>query len=166
MPPMKGTGMRKPKRARLGMVWARLAKASTGRASRGRRARAMPRGTPSATAMLADTSTSSTCCPTSSRSSARRSARNLSRPTRPASWQGGRDEVGHEARLRRLAELPGRAPLEHAAAVHHRHLVAETEGFGHVVGDEHDRLAQPRLQAVELLLEAAPGEGVESAEGL
>src|SRR5438034_1238174 len=68
MPPMKGTGIRKPKRARLGMVWARLARARTGRARRGRRARAMPSGTPIATAMPAETRTSRTCWPVRSSS--------------------------------------------------------------------------------------------------
>src|ERR1700730_7452201 len=153
MPPMKGTGIRKPKRARLGMVWARVARARTGRARRGRRARARPRGTPSATAMPPETRTSRTCWPVRSSSSDRRSARNLSKPTRAPSRQRGGDELGHEAGLRGLAELSGRAALEHAAAVHHRHLVAEAEGLRHVVGDEQHRLAQVRLQAAKLILE-------------
>src|SRR5438552_11474670 len=166
MPPMNGTGMRKPKRARLGIVWARLARARTGRARRGRRASAMPTGTPTATAMPAETRTSSMCCPTRRASSARRSARKRSSLTRSASRQRGGDEVGHEAGLGRLADLSGRAPLEQAPAVHHRHLVAEPERLAHVVGDEDDGLAQPRLQAAELFLQAAPGERVERAEGL
>src|SRR5712691_17776 len=166
MPPMKGTGIRKPKRARLGMVWARLARARTGRARRGRRARAMPRGTPIATAMPAETRTSRTCWPVRSSSSERRSARNLSRPTRDPSRPRRGDEVGHEPGLGRLPEQRGCAALQDAAAVHHRHLVAEPEGLRHVVGDEQDRLAQARLQAAELVLQQPPGEGIERAEGL
>src|SRR6185503_20313318 len=152
MPPMKGTGIRKPKRARLGLVWARLARPRTGRARRGRRARAMPRGTPMATARPADTRTRRTCCPVRSSSSDRRSARNLSSPTRDPSWERGGDELGHEAGQGRFAELRGRAALEHAAAVHHRDLVPEAKGLRHVVGDEQHRLAEMRLHPAELVL--------------
>ena len=71
MPPTSGTGSRKPNIARLGIVWTTLAMATSGDASRGRRAANTPRGTPIATAIVVETATSSTCWPTSVASSCR-----------------------------------------------------------------------------------------------
>src|SRR2546426_11586914 len=51
MPPMKGMGMRKPKRARLGMVWKMLAMPSAMARRAGRWTMNMPRGTPMRIAM-------------------------------------------------------------------------------------------------------------------
>src|SRR3989441_3122965 len=45
MPPMKGRGMRNPKRARLGTVWNTFATPSTGPRHAGRRVSRIPNGT-------------------------------------------------------------------------------------------------------------------------
>ena len=73
MPPMKGIGMRKPKSARLGIVWTTFAKPRTGRARRGRRVSATPSGTPIPTASAVETTTSTTCSPVRAAISVRRS---------------------------------------------------------------------------------------------
>jgi hypothetical protein len=57
VPPISGSGIRNPSIARLGMVWVMLAIASANRAARGRRAHAIPSGTPSAAATASDTPT-------------------------------------------------------------------------------------------------------------
>ena len=63
MPPMNGNGIKNPNRARLGMVCARLARPTIGRASKGRRAATMPSGMPMAAAMAVEAATSTTCSP-------------------------------------------------------------------------------------------------------
>ena len=69
IPPMKGSGMRNPNRARLGMVWNRLASPSTGARQAGRRVSRIPPGTPTTMAMTVELATSDRCCPTSPRTS-------------------------------------------------------------------------------------------------
>jgi hypothetical protein len=73
IPPMRGSGIRNPKRARLGIVWTTFAKPRTGRARRGRRVSATPSGTPIATASAVETRTRTTCSPVSATISVRRS---------------------------------------------------------------------------------------------
>jgi hypothetical protein len=73
IPPISGSGSRKPKRARLGIVCTTPAIPRTGRASFGRRVRAMPSGIPAAEARTVETATSVRCCAVSARISARRS---------------------------------------------------------------------------------------------
>ena len=71
IPPINGTGNRKPNIARLGIVCAMLAIATSGEASRGRRAANTPSGTPIATAIVVEITTSSTCSARSVASSCR-----------------------------------------------------------------------------------------------
>ena len=78
MPPMYGSGIRNPNRARLGMVCARLATATIGRASAGRRAAISPRGIPIAAAIAVEAATRTTCSPRRVAISARCDAMNVS----------------------------------------------------------------------------------------
>src|SRR5882672_8703284 len=171
MPPTKGRGIRNPNKARLGIVCITPATASTGRARRRFRVSRIPTGTPTRTATAVESSTRIRCWTTRPASSARRSARKLSTdgPTR-ARWgpsrQGGGEEVGDEAGLRLLPDLLRRALMHDAPGMHDRDAVAEAQRFWHVVGDEHDRLAEAALQGLELVLQAAARQGVEGAEGL
>ena len=71
MPPTNGSGIRNPNSARLGMVCARLAMATIGRARAGRLAATMPNGMPMAAATSVETSTSTTCSPSRAANSAR-----------------------------------------------------------------------------------------------
>ena len=64
IPPIKGSGMRNPNRARLGMVWNTLARPSTGPRHAGRRVSTMPPGTPTTMAIAVELATSDRCCPT------------------------------------------------------------------------------------------------------
>ena len=61
-PPTSGSGSRKPKSARLGIVCTTLAAADSGPPTRGRRAARTPSGTPAATAASVDAATSAICC--------------------------------------------------------------------------------------------------------
>src|SRR6185369_668513 len=170
MPPTKGRGIRNPNKARLGIVCSTPATASTGRARRRFRVSRIPTGTPMATATAVESSTRIKCWTTRPASSARRSARKLSMSDLarggPLSRQGGGQEVGDEAGLRRLPDLRRRSFLYGAPRVHHGHAVAEPQRLRHVVGDEDDGLAQAALQGLELVLQAAAGQGVEGPEGL
>jgi hypothetical protein len=158
-----GSGIRKPKSARLGMVCTRLARASTGRARRSLRASRIPRGRPMPThAIRVEARTSTTCWPTRARSSARRSARNARKPLTGAPPPG---RAGRRwPRLR--PHLAGSPDLDDAPLVHHREAIGEAEGLGHVVGHEHDALAEPLLQLLEVALHLPAGQGIERAEGL
>jgi hypothetical protein len=70
IPPMKGSGSRNPRSARLGIVWATLATNSTGRLNFGRWNARMPAGIPTSAAAAVETATSSMCCNMSLASSA------------------------------------------------------------------------------------------------
>src|SRR5439155_538977 len=69
MPPMNGSGMRKPNRARLGTVWNTFATPSTGPRHAGRRVSRTPSGTPITIAAPVEIATRYRCCPTSPRTS-------------------------------------------------------------------------------------------------
>src|SRR5262249_13743048 len=168
MPPIAGSGIRKPKSARLGMGWATVGKPRSGRGSRGERVISTPSGTPTATAADVETRTRTRCWPKRKASSLRRSARNARNALTagPRSRERGPQEVVDEAGRGLLADLPRRPPLEDAAAVHHHDLVREPQRLGHVVGDEEHGLAQRRPQIDELVLDPSPRQGVERAEGL
>ncbi len=71
MPPMSGTGSRKPNIARLGIVCTTFARPTMGALNRGRRAAKIPSGMPIATAASVDTATSVTCWASNARNSAR-----------------------------------------------------------------------------------------------
>src|SRR5882672_4472641 len=146
IPPTKGSGIRKPNRARLGIVCSTPTTASTGRARRRLRVSRIPTGTPMATATDVESRTRIRCWTTRPASSARRSARKLSisglaRGGR-TSREGGGEEVGNEAGLRLGSYLRRRSLLHDAPRVHHRDAVAEPQSLRHVVGDEDDGLAQ------------------------
>ena len=64
------------------------------------------------------------------------------------------------------AASAGERELEDASSVHDRDLVPEAQGLRHVVGHEHHRLAEARLQVAELVLERAARQGIERAERL
>ena len=105
-----------------------------------------------ATAIAVESSTSTTCWPTRPASSPRRSARKLS-TTAVGRDGAGRGHGSAAARKSRTKPGCGRsrisaavALLHDASRVHHRDAVAEAQRLGHVVGDEHDGLAQPPLQ--------------------
>src|SRR4030095_1344273 len=61
-PPMKGSGIRKPNRARLGIVCITLAMPRTGPRNFWRREIRMPTGSAMATAIAIEMKTSQTCC--------------------------------------------------------------------------------------------------------
>src|SRR2546430_17377509 len=73
---MKGSGIRKPNRARLGIVCITLAIANTGARRRLRRVIKMPSGKAIATAIAIETNTSQTCCPMCDRMSDQLALRN------------------------------------------------------------------------------------------
>ena len=52
------------------------------------------------------------------------------------------------------------------AVVHENNEISKVKGFLHVVGDKDDGFVQLLLQGFHLLLEGAPGHGVQRAEGL
>src|SRR5688572_9600862 len=139
MPPTSGSGIRKPKRARLGMVWTTLAKPRTGRARRGLRVRATPSGTPITTARSVDARTIRTCSPSARRSprvGPRRSRRSRSRDD---CWDLVFRELADEVVRGGLEDLARRPHLPDAAAVEDRDAVSEPERLAHVVGHEKDR---------------------------
>ena len=78
--------------------------------------------------------------------------------------------VAHEAGdevVGRVREHPlGRVALHEAALAHDRDPVAEPHGLVDVVRDEHDRLAQPLLDAEELPLQPLARQRVDRAERL
>ena len=79
----------------------------------------------------------------------------------------GADEVLDELVRRRHQQLRrGRVLLDPAALAHHRDPVAHLDRLVDVVGDEEDGLADLRLQAEELVLQALAVDRVDRAEGL
>ena len=64
IPPMSGRGIRKPKSARLGIVWNTLARPSTGPRHAGRRVRTTPSGMPMTMAIPVEIATRERCWPT------------------------------------------------------------------------------------------------------
>ena len=79
-------------------------------------------------------------------------------------------DVGGEVRdvvVGRCADdLVGRADLDDLAVAHDQDPVAELEGLGQVVGDEHHRLADLVVQPDDLVLHVAPDQRVERRERL
>ena len=79
----------------------------------------------------------------------------------------GADEVLDELVGRRHQQLRrGRVLRDPAALAHHRDPVAHLDRLVDVVGDEEDGLADLRLQAEELVLQALAVDRVDRAEGL
>ena len=79
----------------------------------------------------------------------------------------GADEVLDELGRRRHQQLGrGRVLLDPAVLAHDRDPVAHLDRLVDVVGDEEDRLADLRLQAEELVLQALAVDRVDRAEGL
>ena len=109
MPPTNGSGSRKPSSARLGMVCAMLATATTGRPRRGRRAATMPSGTPIAMAAIGrDHAPGTRAAPSSAPSSApMRQPRSRSDASAVSSLRAGtRRETAPDARVGRARRRP------------------------------------------------------------
>src|SRR5213595_2787801 len=158
MPPMNGSGMRKPNRARLGTVWNTFATPSTGPRHAGRRVSRTPSGTPITIAAPVEIATRYRCCPRV--------------PGLPASC-GRRSPRGscgcHEGFAFRMIappELVGRAEKREPALQHEPDAGAEQQPLTHVVRHKDHALAEPPLERRELALQLHPGNRVERAEGL
>ncbi len=72
----------------------------------------------------------------------------------------------HEGIGRFRQDLLRRRALQEPAAAHDGDLVAEMEGFVHVMRDEDDRRAELLLDRQQIVLRLAADNGVERAEGL
>ena len=77
----------------------------------------------------------------------------------------GLDQLPH-ARVVRTEDGVGRARPDQPALVEHADTVGHRHRFGHVVGDQQHGLAQPRLDAAELVPELPPRHRIERAERL
>ena len=76
------------------------------------------------------------------------------------------DEVGDVVVGRSADQLLGSAGLDDVAVAHDHDVVAQLEGLGQVVGDEHHRLADLIVEAQDLVLHVAPDQRIEGAERL
>src|SRR5207253_6907439 len=161
---MKGSGIRNPNRARLGIFWNTLASPSTGARQAGRRVSAMPTGTPTTIAMAVELATSDTCCPTSPRTSPELRAQNCQRFTTPSVSRGLHE--GPALRVLRPPELVRRAEEHELPLSHEPDARPEHQPFAHVVRDEHHRLAEALLQGLKLALQLHARNRVQRAERL
>ena len=77
------------------------------------------------------------------------------------------DELAHEVVRRVAQDLLGRRELlDHPAPVQDRDAIGQLDGLVDVVGHEHDRLAQPRLDVQELVLQAGAHDRIDGGERL
>jgi hypothetical protein len=124
------------------------------------------------TAIAVETTTSSTCWPTSVASSCRFVSQKRTTPVTgagPRRWtwrdRDGIDERAY-ARIFGLKNGARRAAPNQMARVEDSDAIREGNRFGHVVRDQQHRLAQPRLDAAELDLQLTARDRVERAERL
>src|ERR1051325_9051808 len=141
MPP-NGSGIKKPKSARLGMVCKMLVKPSTGRCKNLRRVNSTPTGRPMATAHAIASATSSRCSPTSVSRSRQLCVTNSKRfIADDHSTFLQRRKISLSQWIVGSFELFRRGEQADAPRFHQRDARAEHERLAHVVCDEHAGLA-------------------------
>src|SRR5579883_3470111 len=158
MPPINGIGIRKPNRARLGMVCPILAKPSANRRVRGFEAAEIPTGMPMAHAIKIEVTTSSRCSPRRFTPSSNRSRR-TSLSTQHSQKRSG---FGIGARI----EICRRTQEHHASFVQEADSGPKPDRFTNVVSNENGGLSQIGPQTQELVLKIEPGDRIERAERL
>src|SRR5580704_3194933 len=161
MPPMNGIGIRKPKSARLGMVWPMLANPSAQRRATGAEARRRPAGIAIADAIRMALRTSTRCSPRSWTPSSSRSC-NTS-PSMARLVENVEERAGFG--MRAGFEVRGSADEGEVAFVQQGDARGELHGFLHVVRDEHGSLAEFAAHAQEFALQVEPRDRIERAEG-
>src|SRR5437870_11159636 len=164
IPPMKGTGMRNPNSARLGMVCKIFAKPTTQRLSDTRRVSQTPVGMEMPMAINIAISTSSRC-------SAVNQAISLAR-------------LGIRLRVRGILELPvetrkkgarfiaagfekflGRRQHLQSSPAHQTHTVRQHQGLANIVRHENRSLLKRASQRKKLPLQVHSCDGIERSEG-
>src|SRR5712692_1283420 len=176
MPPISGTGIRKPNSARLGIVCTTLAAPSTQWRNAARRAMTIPSGTPMSTAISIATATSARCSSVSRKTSSRFWIMNSKTPTlhvsdrqlqaEPLRAVRGRTHEFLHPGLRRAQKFLRRVHGHQAAVRQQRNARGEQQRLAHVVRDEDNRLAQARRQIAELALQLPPRHRIERAKRL
>src|ERR1041384_704009 len=166
MPP-KGSGIKKPKSARLGMVCKMLVKPSTGRCKNLRRVNSTPTGRPIRTAHALAAATSNRCSPTSVNRSRQLCVMNSNRfIANDHSTCLQRRKISLSQWIVGSFELVGRGEQADAPCFHQRDARAEHERLAHVVCDEHAGLAESFTQSGELALQTCTRQRIERAERL
>src|ERR1041384_1507374 len=166
MPP-KGSGIKKPKSARLGMVCKMLVKPSTGRCKNLRRVNSTPTGRPIRTAHAIASATSNRCSPTSVNRSRQLCVMNSNRfIANDHSTCLQRRKISLSQWIVGSFELVGRGEQADAPRFHQRDARAEHERLAHVVCDEHAGLAESFTQSGELALQTCTRQRIERAERL
>src|SRR6266852_7571853 len=150
-----------------------LATPRTHRSSAWRRVRATPSGTPITTASVMAMATSVRCSSVNWRTSARLRIMKSKTFTRHlasriqfqlADPQGGNKRFHFS--LRRAQEFPGRMDRDQAAFRQQSDARTQQQVFAHVVGDEDNRLAEPRRLLPKLALQLRSRHRIERAERL